>query len=141
MKILRRLFIFLILIGVLAYGIYHFGTKIAAEKMMESYMDDLSASPVLNQFEQQISEHPQLEQAIQDGANVDESVLPFSTKEEATKNLVSKFSVGELIEMGNMAKDGLNEDEKLEMVQEFESRLSEDELLALKYIAYKELNQ
>ncbi|GAA0495495.1 hypothetical protein GCM10008986_22800 [Salinibacillus aidingensis] len=141
MKLLRRLCIFLLLIGVLGLGIYHFGTKIAAEKIVESYAEELSASPVMNQLEDQMNNHSELQQMVKDGAKAAEEGLPFSTKDEAAKELVSRFSVRELIELGNMAKDGLSQDEKLEMVNQLERKLSEKELLALKAIAYKELNQ
>ncbi|WP_102028202.1 hypothetical protein [Salirhabdus sp. Marseille-P4669] len=140
MKWIRRLLIFVILIGAIGYGVYHFGTKIAAEKIMDYYVEELASSPVMNDVKEKINSNPQIQEFLNEGANIDESVLPFTTKEEAAKELVSKFGASEIVDIVTDVSDGVSEQEQLELLQKVEGKLSEEELLALQVIAYKELN-
>jgi hypothetical protein len=141
MKLIKRLIMTLVILGAIGYGVYHFGTKIAAEKIMDYYVEDLAASPAFDQVKDQINSNPELKEFIENGSNVDESVLPFTTKEEATKALISKFGVSELIDVGTSVSDGLSADEQIEILQKIEGKLTAEELLALQVLAYKELNK
>ena len=141
MKWLRRFIIFIILIGVIGYGIYHFGMKIAADKIMDYYVEELASSPVLEEVKETVKNNPQIQQFVNEGANVDESVLPFTTKEDAAKALVKKFEMKEIMDMVGTVSDGITEEEQLQLLNKVENKLTEEELLALQVIAYKELNQ
>ncbi|MBB6452939.1 hypothetical protein HNQ94_001385 [Salirhabdus euzebyi] len=141
MRLIKRLIIFVVLVGAIGYGIFYFGTKAAAEKVMDYVVADLEASPELAELKTMINNSPELKSFVEEGANIDESILPFSTKEDATKALLTKFGVNEVMEMGTAVKDGLTNEEKLALLKQVEAKLSEEEMLALKVIAYKELNK
>ena len=78
---------------------------------------------------------------IAEGKNVDRSTLPFQTKEEAVRVLVKKFSVSELQELQSKAQNGMTAEDKQRLFNQIESKLTDEELLALKVLAYKELEQ
>ncbi|WP_121612343.1 hypothetical protein [Mesobacillus foraminis] len=64
--------------------------------------------------------------------------LPFTTKEEATKVLLKKVGITKLQEMHTQVQEGSATNE--EILKEVKKNLSEEEILALKVIAYKELS-
>ncbi|TCN25063.1 hypothetical protein [Mesobacillus foraminis] len=64
--------------------------------------------------------------------------LPFTTKEEATKVLIKKVGITKLQEMHTQVQEGSATNE--EILKEVKKNLSEEEILALKVIAYKELS-
>ncbi len=74
---------------------------------------------------------------LKDAKSVDKSKLPFTTKEEATKVLINKVGITQLNEIRHQVQEGTISNE--EVLDEVQSKLSEDEILALKVIAYKEL--
>ena len=74
---------------------------------------------------------------MEDAKSVDESILPFTTKEEATKVLIKKVGITQLNEIRQQAQEGTISKE--EVLEEVQSKLSEEEILALKVIANKEL--
>ncbi len=141
MKWIKRLVIFVILVGVIGYGIYHFGMKIAADKIMDYYVEELASSPVLEEIKETVQNNPEIQQFINEGANVDESVLPFTTKEDAAKALVKKFEMKEIVDIVGTVSDGVTAEEQLKLLNKVENKLTEEELLALQVIAYKELNR
>ncbi|RFU67141.1 hypothetical protein D0469_15945 [Peribacillus saganii] len=130
---------FVIVIAGLGYGVYYYGTKIASDKLVDSVSQELESSGEMENIKQSVENDPELKQFVEEGKNVDESKLPFTTKEEATRVLVKKFGVNELqdiqqgVQSGTMTKD--------EVMQKAQSKLTEEEMLALKVIVYKELNK
>jgi hypothetical protein len=140
-KIIRRLLIFIVILGAIGFGVYHFGLKIASEKLMDYYVAELSSSPVLKEVKEKIQNHPDILQFVEAGGNIDESILPFTTKEEAAKELISKFGFSEIIDIAQTVSNGITEDEQINLLNEIENKLTDEEILALQVIAYKELNQ
>ncbi|MFB6466727.1 hypothetical protein ACE38V_07835 [Cytobacillus sp. Hz8] len=137
MKFLKYLFILIIVLGILGYGIYYFGTNIASEKVMSIVSTELEDSGQKEELKQTIEKDPELKAFIEDADNVDESKLPFTTKEEATRVLVKKLGISEIKDIQTKVQKGTIS--KKEVYQEIKGKLTDDEIQALKLIAYKEL--
>jgi len=137
MKFIKWLIIIIILLGGLGYGVYHFGTKIASDKVMEALATELENSGEMENIKRAIESDPELQAFINDAESVDESTLPFTTKEEATKVIVKKFGISEIKDLQSRVQEG--QVSKEEILQEVEGKLTEEEITALKVIAYKEL--
>ncbi|SER23450.1 hypothetical protein SAMN04487944_1022 [Gracilibacillus ureilyticus] len=137
MRFFKYLIIIIIILAGLGYGIYHFGTKIASEKLMEIVSTELVNSGEMEMIKQTIESDPELKEFIADAESADESTLPFTTKEEATRAIVSKIGINELqdiqskVQQGHMTKE--------ELIMEAERHFTEEEIAALKVIAYKEI--
>ncbi|WP_311439535.1 hypothetical protein [Mesobacillus foraminis] len=74
----------------------------------------------------------------QEDGQASKKELPFTTKEEATKVLLKKVGITKLQEMHTQVQEGSATNE--EILKEVKKNLSEEEILALKVIAYKELS-
>lgn len=141
MKFLKILLGTVVFIAVAGFAIYFFGTKLIADQVMDQVAVELTDSGQLESIKQEIKNDPQLQAFIEEGKNVDSSTLPFQTKEEAVRVLVKKFSVSELKELQTKAQSGLTAEEQQRLFNEIEGKLTDEELLALKVLAYKELEQ
>jgi len=141
LKFLKVLFGIVVVIAVLGFSAYYFGTKIIADQVMEKVAVELNDSGQLESIKQEINNDPQLQAFIEEGKNVDSSTLPFQTKEQAVRVLVKKFNVSELQELQSKAQSGLTAAEKQQLLKDIESKLTDEEMLALKVLAYKELSQ
>jgi hypothetical protein len=65
----------------------------------------------------------------------------FSSREEAMKFLLSKFSMSELTEFAKKAEGGLTPEEKVEIKAAITKRLTPEEYNALKVYAFIELSK
>ena len=128
----------LFLLGAASYAVWHFGTNIASEKIIEeveSSLDDESLAEVKSYIESDSD----LQEIVSEVATTNPETLPFQTKEEATRLLIKKVGVTRLLDIKEQAQNGsINKDE---ILSEIEGTLSEDEISALKYVLYKELNK
>ena len=142
MKFMKILFFLVLLVAIAGVGVYHFGTKAASDKVMDYVSTELESSGEMDKVKETIQNDPQLQAFIQEGnQNIDESKLPFTTKEEAVKTVVKKVGITELQSIQSKVKDGVTAEEKQEILNKVEGKLTEEEILALKVLAYKELNQ
>lgn len=141
MRLIKFLFITLLILGGVGYGVYFFGTKYASDKAMDIISEQLENNEQLEEIKQQIEDDPMLSEFIKEAEHVDESKLPFTTKEEAMRALIGKFSVSELMELQSQVQKGLSPEEQQSLLNEMESKLTEEEILALKFIVYKEINK
>lgn len=130
-----------VIFAALGFGIYYYGTKMVSDKVMDQVATQLENSGEIEKIKQQINSDPELQKFVSEGANVDSSSLPFETKEEATRELVKKFSVSELKDIQSSVQGGLTAERKRELLNTLESKLTEEEMMALKVLAYKELNK
>lgn len=130
-----------VVIAVLGFSAYYFGPKIIADQVMEQVAVELNDSGQLESIKQEINKRPQLQAFIEEGKNVDSSTLPFQTKEQAVRVLVKKFNVSELQELQSKVQSGLTAAEKQQLLNDIEGKLTDEEMLALKVLAYKELSQ
>ena len=137
-KFLKITAIVLVLLGAASYAAWHFGTDIASEKIIEkveSTLDDEN----LEEVNSYIENDSKLQEIVSEAATTNPDTLPFQTKEEATRVLVKKVGVNRLLDIQEQAQNGsISKDEVL---SEIEGKLSEDEISALKYVLYKELNK
>ncbi len=129
----------IIFLGVAGYGVLHFGTKFASEKIVDTLSTELESSGQKEEIKNTIENDPQLKAYMEEAKTVDSSTLPFTTKEEATKVLIQKVGITELNDIRVKLQDGsMTQEEALQMV---EGKLSDEELAALKVIVYQELYQ
>lgn len=137
-KFLTITVIILVLLGAAGYAVWHFGTNIASDKIIEkveSTLDDEN----LEEVKSYIENDPMVQEIVSEAATTNPDTLPFQTKEEATRVLIKKVGVNRLLEIQEQVQNGsISKDEVL---SEIEGKLSEDEISALKYVLYKELNK
>ncbi len=137
-KFLTIITIILVLLGAAGYAMWHFGTNIASEKIIEkveSTLDDENLAEVKSYIEND----PKVQEIVSEAATTNPDTLPFQTKEEAIRVLIKKVGVNRLLDIQEQAQNGsISEDE---ILSEMEGKLSEDEISALKYVLYKELNK
>lgn len=141
MKFLKYLLIILILVGGVGYGVFYLGTNIVSDKVMDAVYVELENSGQLDEIKQMVNSNPEIKQFVEDGENVDESKLPFKTKEQATRAIIQKVGIGELKDLQSKYQNGMSNTEMKEVLSGIEGKLTEQEILALKVLAYKELNK
>ncbi len=124
-------------LAILGYGVYHFGTKIASDQLVDTISKELENSGEIEEIKRSIETDPELMSFLEGAKSIDASKLPFQTKEEATKVLIKKVGISELNDIRKQAQEGTNSKE--EVLEEVQGKLTEEEILALKVIAYKEL--
>lgn len=137
-KLLKILLLIAFIIGGAGYGIYYVGTNIASDKIMNVVTAELENSGQINEIKKMVADDPELMRFIEEGANVEESNLPFTTKEQATRVLIKKIGFSELQVIQSNAQHGMTNDEIQELLKDIEGKLTDEEILALKVIAYKE---
>ncbi|MBD8033330.1 MULTISPECIES: hypothetical protein [Solibacillus] len=137
-KFLTFTAIILVLLGAAGYAVWHFGTNIASEKIIEKVETNLDDES-LKEVNTYIENDPKLQEMVSEAATTNPDSLPFQTKEEATRLLIKKVGVTRLLDIQQQAQNGaINKDA---LLAEIEGKLSEDELSALKYVIFKELNK
>ena len=137
-KFLTITAIILVLLGAGGYAAWHFGTNIASEKIIEKVETTLDEEN-LEEVKSYIENDPTVQEIVSEAAATNPDTLPFQTKEEATRVLIKKVGITRLLEIQEQAQNGsINKDQVL---AEIEGTLSEDEISALKYVLYKELNK
>ncbi|MFJ7826386.1 hypothetical protein [Psychrobacillus sp. NPDC096623] len=141
MKFIKVLFSIIIVVGIILVAVYYFVPTLVADQVIDKVSRELQDSGHLETIKKEIENDPELQAFIAEGKNVDSSKLPFQTKEEATRALVTKFGISEIQEIQSKAQDGLTAEEKQEIFNKLESNLTEEEMLALKVLAYKELSK
>lgn len=137
MRLIKFLVVIALFVGVVGYGVLHFGTKFASEKIVDTLSTELENSGQKENIKSTIENDPQLKAYMEEAKTVDSSTLPFTTKEEATKVLIQKVGITDLNDMRVKLQDGsMTQEEALQMV---EGKLADEEIAALKVIVYKEL--
>lgn len=137
MKIIKVLLIIVVLLGGLGFAAYYFGTNMASDTLIEEVSQELESSGEMEQIKTVIESDPELKQFIEEGETADSNELPFTTKEEATRVLVKKVGIAELNEIREQVQNGTASKE--EILNDIQNILTEEEIMALKVIAYKEL--
>jgi hypothetical protein len=141
MKFLKYLLIIIIFIAGIGYALYYFGTNMVSDKVVDALYTELENSGKLEEVIQIINDDPEIKSFIEEGANIDESQLPFKTKEQATRALVQKFGPSKILDVQSSFQNGMSSNEVEQLLKEVESKLTEEEILALKVLAYKELSK
>ena len=105
---------------------------------MENVVSNLD-DETLQEVKSYIENDSKVQEIVSEAATTNPDTLPFQTKEEATRVLIKKVGVNTLLDIKEEAQNGsISKDEVL---SEIEGKLSEDEISALKYVLYKELNK
>ena len=137
-KFLTITAIILVLLGAAGYAVWHFGTNIASEKIIEKVKSTLD-DEYIEEVKTYIENDSKVQEIVSEAESINPDTLPFQTKEEATRVLIKKVGVNRLLDIQEQAQNGsISKDEVL---SEIEGKLSEDEISALKYVLYKELNK
>lgn len=132
---MKKFIAIILFLGAAGYAVWHFGTNIASEKIIEQV--ETLDSENLEDVKSYIENDPKLQEIASEAATTNPDTLPFQTKEEATRVLIKKVGVNRLLDIKEQAQNGsINKDE---ILSEIEGTLSEDEVSALKYVLYKEL--
>ncbi|WP_391209179.1 hypothetical protein [Psychrobacillus sp. L4] len=141
MRFIKVLFGLVVVIALIGLAAYYSVPKLVADQVMEKVAVELQNSGQLESIKKEINSDPQLQAFIEEGKNVDNSKLPFQTKEEATRLLIKKFKISDLKEFQAKAQSGITEKDKQEIFNKLENNLTAEEMLALKVLAYKELSK
>lgn len=141
MRLIKGFIFFIVIIGALGFGVYHFGMNFISNKIADSVTSELENEANLDSIQTVISSNPEIQSFVEEGANVDDTNLPFTTTEEAANVIIQKVGVSELQNMYTQYQNGMSEKEAKQLVKQIEGKLTEKEILALKAIAYKELNK
>lgn len=139
MKFIKFLFFLIILFGALAYGGYHFGTNYVSDKITDTVTSEINDENKRNKVRAVIEKHPEIKAYIEEGKHVDESELPFTNTEEAINTIVKNIGFDEIKKMYDIYQEGVSPEDIPVLIRDIESKLSEEEILALKAVAYKEL--
>ena len=83
-KFLTFTAIILVLLGAAGYAVWHFGTNIASEKIIEKVETNLDDES-LKEVNTYIENDPKLQEMVSEAATTNPDSLPFQTKEEATR--------------------------------------------------------
>ena len=134
---MKKFIITILILGLAGYGLYYFGTNVASDKVVESVSAELEDSGQMNDIKTYVEGDPELSNMVKEAETADESTLPFTSKGEATRVLIKKVGVPKLQQMQADVKNG--NASKEEVMQVLKENLTEEELLALQVIAYKEI--
>jgi len=133
----KKLLGVILIIGLVGYGVYYFGTNIASDKIADSVSTELEDSGKMNDVRAYIESDPELTKMVEEAKSVDESTLPFTSKGEATRVLIEKVGINKLRDLQSQVQNGSASKE--EVLQVLDENLTEEEMLALQVIAYKEI--
>lgn len=134
---MKKLFVAILVLGAIGYGVYYFGTNVASEKLVDSASTELEDSGQINDVKAYIESDPQLTEMVKEAQSADESTLPFTSKGEATRVLIKKVGVTKLRNLQSDVQNGTATKE--EVLQVLSEKLTKEEMLALQVIAYKEI--
>lgn len=134
---MKKFIITILILGLAGYGLYYFGTNVASDKVVESISTELESSGQMNDIKAYVEADPELSNMVKEAETADESTLPFTSKGEATRVLIEKVGVSKLQKMQSDVKSGAASKE--EVMQVLKENLTEEEILALQVIAYKEI--
>ena len=134
---MKKLFVAILVLGAIGYGVYYFGTNVASEKLVDSASTELEDSGQINDVKAYIESDPQLTEMVKEAESADESTLPFTSRGEATRVLIKKVGMTELRELQSDVQNGTASTE--EVLQVLSEKLTKEEMLALQVIAYKEI--
>lgn len=139
MKIIKGIFITAIVVGGLGFAGYYLINKFIEDQAVEYVENDMVNNNDLAVAREYVDNSPALKNYIAEGSQANLEGLPIQTREEATRMIMSKLSFQEMQQIQSKVSNGMTEQEAMEMIQTFEDKLTDEELLALKAIVYREL--
>ncbi len=139
MKVIKGMFITALVLGILGFAGYYFINKYMENQAVEYVENDMVNNNDLAVAREYVDNSPTLKNYIAEGSEAYLEELPIQTREEATRMVMSKLSFQEMQQIQSKVSNGMTEQEAMEMIQTFEDKLTDEELLALKAIVYREL--
>lgn len=143
-KIIGVIIILAFLITVGFYG-YKYAISFLSDQMIEHVVNDL----LDDQIVEELLSDPKVEELVQELLTQESGKissfqleeLPFTSKEDGLKAVMSKFSVAEISEIAAEVQNGLTQEEQLEIANQFKERLTEEEIEALMIIGVVEIKK
>jgi len=139
---MKKIIISLIIIIGLSFGVYRLLLTFASDQLIDQVRTEVLTDETINELIEEYEVQSLLasyEGNFQEGSSKRKEELPFSTKEEATKLLVSKFSFGEIRDISLKASKGLTTQEQIELEKKVMDRLTPEEIEALLIIGLSEI--
>ena len=128
--------ILVILIGG-GYAIFAYVKNVASEQILDYVNDELNNSEQLTDIQEVIQSDAKLQSFIAEGEHIVDQELPFETKEEAAKIIINKVGLSDLQTIYSQVQErNISTEEVIEIL---ESHLTEEEIQALKALAYQEI--
>ncbi|MGD6818871.1 hypothetical protein [Metabacillus sp. 84] len=140
-KWLKRITGTVIILTLLGGAAWYLLPKIAADQLSGYLDNEIEKNGGYENVRSAANSNPEVRDFLEEGANADPDSLPFTTKEEATRVVMTKVGPGNLQKIQSMSEDGVDAAEQQAILKMAEENLSDDELLALKYVANREINQ
>ncbi|OIJ15507.1 hypothetical protein BKP35_00490 [Anaerobacillus arseniciselenatis] len=143
---MKKIILSLIILGFISvagyYG-YNHAISYTSDQMIEHVVNDLLDEQIV----EQLLSDPKIEELVQELVSQESKKtssekleeLPFTTKEEGVKVVLSKFSIGEITAIASQAQSGLTVEQQMEIADQFTERLTEEEIEALMIIGVAEL--
>jgi hypothetical protein len=128
---------FLLVLALLGFAGYNFVMDYASDKVIDQVSNTLGAN---EEGVNKLLEDPEIKKYIESGEKPSGD-LPFSTKEEAIKVVSEKYTVSEMVDLRDKAREGITSEEKAKIYQDLQSKLTEEELQALKIVALQEMQK
>jgi len=119
------------------YAIFTYVKNVASEQMLDYVNEELDNSEQLTDIQEVIQSDAKLQSFIAEGEHILEQELPFKTKEEAAKVIINKVGLNDLQTIYSQVQERNVSTE--EVIEILESHLTEEEIQALKAIAYQEI--
>lgn len=119
------------------YAIFAYVKNVASEQMLDYVNEELDNSEQLTDIQEVIQSDAKLQSFIAEGEHILEQELPFKTKEEAAKVIINKVGLNDLQTIYSQVQERNVSTE--EVIEILESHLTEEEIQALKAIAYQEI--
>ena len=143
---MKKLLLIVVILVVLSYGIYRVALSYAADQIVQQISEEVLTDEVIIQ----LKSDPQIQALLKEFEKKDTSDiltqknidnLPFSTKEEAVKTIIGKFSIGEIRDVSVKASRGLTLKEQAELETMVMERLTSEEIEALLIIGITEISE
>lgn len=139
MRFLMTILIFLIFFSFAGIGAYMVGPDFSADRLVAEATEELRNTGQMEKIVEYVENDPQMIEYIEEAqlAEKESQELPFQTSGDAAGTVIKKVGITDLAKMKSGVEDGTMSPE--EVIQKLEEDLTEEELLALKVIVYKEL--
>ncbi|AQU79694.1 MULTISPECIES: hypothetical protein [Planococcus] len=139
MRFLMTIIIFLIFFSVAGIGAYVIGPDFSADRMVAEVTKEMRNNGQMEKVIEYVESDPKMLEYIEqvEVAEQQDQPLPFQTAGDAAGTVIKKVGITDLAKMKSGIEDGTMSVD--EVIQTLEQDLNEEELLALKVIAYKEL--
>ncbi len=124
---------FLILLGIGFFAVQYVW-KETSVKIMDTALAQTKTLPEMKE----LLNDPSIQALLKDEKLLEESNLPFTTKEEAIKVVTGAFSALEIASITTSVANGVSEEEIAELKEMVLNRLTPEELNALMILALKE---